>query len=113
MKMRHPDCSLEQICSLLGKTRWTYYYHLRQAKKVKGTETAVTSEVRTIRLSLPGIGVPKLRHMLRENDSFTHKVPGRNQFYDLLRRHSLLVPRKGRPGPRTTDSYHRLKRYPT
>jgi len=58
---------------------------------VKATETAVIAEVRTIRLSLPGVGVPKLRHMLRENASFTHKVSGRNRFYDVLRRLGIVI----------------------
>jgi transposase InsO family protein len=37
---------------------------------------------------------------------------GRDAFYDLLRTHGLLIRRKKRKGPKTTDSEHPYRKYP-
>jgi len=90
----------------------TYYYHIRYEIKQHETETLLLTSVKLIREDLPGIGVPKLLHMLAQKPELQGKCPGRDALYDLLRYHSLLQIHKPRRGPTTTDSRHRFKRYP-
>ncbi len=112
MKQRHGDIPLEYICRLLGKTVQTYYYHIRYQKRVAENELVILERVKSIRVHLPGAGVPKLRHMISLDAGLAARCPGRDTMYELLRSHHLLLLRRGRRGPTTTDSRHRYKKYP-
>jgi len=68
----------------------TYYYHIRYEIKQHETETLLLTTVKLIREDLPGIGVPKLLHMLAQKPELRGRCPGRDALYDLLRYHSLL-----------------------
>jgi len=112
MKQRHSTIPMEYICRLLGKTVQTYYYHVRYQKRVAETELVIVEKVKSIRVLLPGAGVPKLRHMISLDAGLAARCPGRDTMYELLRSHHLLLLRRGRRGPTTTDSRHRYKKYP-
>ncbi|WP_371197921.1 transposase, partial [Flavihumibacter sp. ZG627] len=60
---------------------------------------------------MPMIGTRKLLHILN-NQIKQHGIKmGRDQLFDLLRFHGLLIRRRKR-SVKTTDSYHWLKKYP-
>ena len=60
----------------------------------------------------PVLGVSKLLHILTGHADFKEACPGRDKLYDLLRRNSLLLIRRVKPGPTTTNSRHRYMLYP-
>ena len=67
--------------------------------------------VKETRDIMPSIGTRKLIHEIR-SQLRDHRIKmGRDQLFDLLRFHGLLVRRRKR-GVRTTDSCHWLKKYP-
>ena len=61
---------------------------------------------------MPGIGVSKLLHILTGHVDYKEVCPGRDKLYDLLRRNSLLLIRRVKRGPTTTNSRHRYMLYP-
>ena len=58
------------------------------------------------------LGVSKLLHILICHADFKEACPGRDKLYDLLRRNSLLLIRRVKRGPTTTNSRHRYTLYP-
>jgi len=66
--------------------------------------------VNGIRTSLPKLGGKKLYKMLKADLLKMESHPGRDKFFDILRRHKLLVTRK-RKYVKTTDSYHWFHKY--
>jgi len=60
----------------------------------------------SIRADLPGIGVPKLKHMLLIHADYKLICLGRDKLYELMRKHSILLIRKVKRGTTTTDSKH-------
>ena len=60
----------------------------------------------------PVLGVSKLLHILTGHADFKEACPGRDKLYDLLRRNSLLLIRRVKPGPTTTNSRHHYMLYP-
>ena len=111
MKLRHAGIPIEYICKLQGRTEQTYYYHIRYHTKILADETLLISKIMSIRADLPGIGVPKLRHMPLIHTDYKLICPGRDKLYELMRKHSMLLIRKVKRGT-TTDSRHRYKLYP-
>jgi len=74
-------------------------------------ELPVVGEVSRIREKHRGMGTGKL-HGLLEPFMLAHRIKmGRDALFDLLSDHNLLV-RKRRKRVRTTDSYHRMRKYP-
>ena len=111
MKLRHAAIPIEYICKLLGRTEQTYYYNIRYQTKILANEPLLISKIMSIRADIPGIGVPKLRHMLLIQADYKLICPGRAKLYELMRKHSMLLIRKVKRGT-TTDSRHRYKLYP-
>jgi len=112
MKLRHSDMPIEYICRLLGKTEQTYYYHVRYQAQLINNESIIITKVVSLREEMPGIGVSKLLHILTGYEDYKKVCPGRDKLYDLLRRHSLLLIRRVKRGPTTTNSRHRYMLYP-
>jgi putative transposase len=67
--------------------------------------------VKETRDIMPMLGTRKLLHELEAQMDDHNIKMGRDQLFDLLRFHGLLIRRRKR-GVRTTDSYHWLKKYP-
>jgi transposase InsO family protein len=77
----------------------------------KASEDEIILEmVHQIRKDMPRIGGRKLIHLIR-NMSGVQMAPGRDGFYDLLRRNGLLV-RRRKSRVVTTNSFHWLRKYP-
>ena len=87
----------------LGYSRQAYYKRQRWEAQRQSEEQNVLENVRTIRLDQPRVGCRKLQRMIKPQGI------GRDQLFDLLRRHKLLVKQR-RNGHRTT--YAGRVRYP-
>jgi len=111
MKSRHTDISIEYICRLLGKTELTYYYHVRYQAQLKNNEGLIITKVISFRRATRYWGI-NLLYILEGHADYKSICPGRDKLYDLLRRHSLLLIRRVKRGPTTTNSNHLYKLYP-
>lgn len=111
MKDINPKVSLTRFCRLLGLTRQSYYQHFWQEELLSIEHELVLQRVLEIRKNHRHIGTRKLYEMLQPF-LLEHQIKiGRDALFDLLASNYLLVRRKKRK-IRTTDSYHRFKKYP-
>lgn len=111
MKDINPKVSLTRFCRLLGLTRQSYYQHFWQEELLSIEHELVLQRVLEIRENHRHIGTRKLYEMLQPF-LLEHQIKiGRDALFDLLASNYLLVRRKKRK-IRTTDSYHRFKKYP-
>ena len=111
MRQKHPEESLGSLCELFGVTRQAYYDAAEHEKKTSIAHMLVLSLVREYRSNIPFIGTRKLLFLLVP-DLIQHGVKiGRDQLFELLRFHGLLIRRRKRM-VKTTDSHHWLKKYP-
>lgn len=102
---------LGKLCELFGKTRQAYYQQLYHKEWASITHAIVLVLVKEIREDMPFIGTRKLLYLLTPKlEEHTIKM-GRDQLFNLLRFHGLLVRRRQRK-VRTTNSHHWLKKYP-
>jgi len=112
MKMQSCSRGLRELCRLLGFSRQAYYqYHQSLTKRVL-QEDLVIQQVLYHRILQPRIGGCKLYEMMgpfMEEHSITM---GRDLLLDLLRENNLLLVRRKRNQPLTTDSNHWMRKYP-
>ena len=111
MRQEHPGESLGSLCELFGVTRQAYYDAAEHEKKTSIAHMLILSLVREYRSNIPFIGTRKLLFLLIP-DLKEHGIKiGRDQLFELLRFHGLLIRRRKRM-VKTTDSHHWLKKYP-
>ncbi|TKT85308.1 IS3 family transposase [Dyadobacter frigoris] len=111
MRQEHPQESLGSLCELFGVTRQAFYDAAEHEKKTSIAHMLVLSLVREYRIDIPLIGTRKLLFLLIP-DLKQHGIRiGRDQLFELLRFHGLLIRRRRRI-VKTTDSHHWLKKYP-
>lgn len=67
--------------------------------------------VKNERLVQTRIGARKLKVILKPELQSLNITVGRDRFFDILRKHGLLIERRHRRGPQTTDSRHSFRRY--
>jgi len=91
-----------------GYSKSGYYKRLRHTQRQELREDMVVRLVQEQRRLLPRIGGKKLYFMLA--DKLKIDKIGRDKFFDILGKHGLLIKRK-RNYTRTTDSYHRFRKY--
>jgi len=104
--------SISLLCSLSGYTRQAYYKQRQHKANSKLQEELVIQQVNTYREVQKVIGTRKL-HCLLSPFYRDHGIGmGRDALFDLLRFHSLLIGKKRPYKPKTTDSNHRMKKYP-
>lgn len=110
MKAFYPHIGIERLCRLFGKTRQAFYDHSWRSSDDQLQEALIIDLVRTVRSSLPRIGGIKLLHILKD-DFAAHNIRiGRDRFFQLLKKHDLLVRRKRRYVV-TTLSNHPFKKW--
>lgn len=102
---------LGRLCGLFGKSRQAYYQLLRQKEATYIIHSIVLVLVKEIREEMPFIGTRKLLYLLTPKLQEHNIKMGRDQLFNLLRFHGLLVRRRQRK-VRTTNSHHWLKKYP-
>ena len=96
-------------CRLFGHCRQAFYQLKADLSAELSHEKLIIENVRTIRRESPGTGCYKLWLMLCAlfGPSF---MPGRDSFYKLLRKHSLMLPsRKSRSTTNSNHRYHKWK----
>lgn len=95
---------------MFGKTRQAYYKQKKETYKESIKEDLVLTVVKKIRETQKRTGGRKLLEMLREKLG-QGQMMGRDEFFNLLRRHGLLV-HKRKFRAVTTNSFHWLHKYP-
>ncbi len=98
------------MCELFGKSRQAYYQRRKYIYRDEVGAEILRQLVAKERKRMPRLGGRKLLTLIQP------KLPqelylGRDAFFDFLGNNNLLV-RNRRRWAKTTQSYHRLKRYP-
>ena len=96
---------------MFGITRQAYYEAQVRSTKTSIIHMVVLTLVKELRSQIPMLGTRKLFYLLRPELASHNITMGRDQLFDLLRFHGLLIRRRKRM-VKTTDSDHRYKRYP-
>jgi putative transposase len=112
MKMQSCSRGLREFCRLLGYSPQAYY----QYQKLFGTralkEDLLIQQVLYHRIPQPRLGGRRLHEMMQPFMASHNFYIGRDLLFDLLRENDLLIGKKRRTQPRTTDSNHWMRRYP-
>jgi len=111
MKRRQPKLALARLCGLFGVSRQAYYEAQCQENKTSIAHMIVLTLVKDLRSSIPMLGTRKLVIMLSDEFKKHGIKMGRDQLFDLLRFHGLLMRRRKRM-VKTTNSHHWMKKYP-
>lgn len=90
--------------------RSSYYKSLSAEVDSRLQEDIVCQLVNELRRYQPNIGGKKLYYLLKEDLATLSEGIGRDKFFDILRRHGLLVKRK-KKYVYTTDSFHHFRVY--
>lgn len=112
IKMQSCSRGLREVCRLLGHSRQAYYQQQKVSTNWALKEDLIIQQVLHHRILQPRLGVRKLVEIM---DPFMkdHAIDmGRDVLFDLLRDNDLLIRRRKRNRPITTDSNHWMKRYP-
>lgn len=100
MRALHIHCSMEMLCQLFGKTRQAFYKAKTSSDKQALRHGQILNYVREQRQEQPRLGVHKLQYMLWKEQGI--KI-GRDALYNLLRANHLLVLRRKKYRPATTN----------
>ena len=98
--------SKSQICAVFDVSRQAFYKGHKVSVQRFLEEQVILEAVRTIRTSQPRVGGRKLHKMLLR---MGFEI-GRDQLFEILGKYRLLV-KPLRNFKRTTNSYHRFKKY--
>ncbi len=101
------QATITGLCARVGMRRQNYYARRRHRDRRRVDEGLVVELVRRERRVQPRVGGRKLLYMLRDEFQENDVDIGRDRFFEVLRKHGLLVQRK-RGGVRTTQSRHAL-----
>ena len=103
--------SIEKICGLLGYSKQAYYKNINHIEQEKVSELLIVNLIEQKR-KIWKKGSGRNLHASLKDEFKAHKIKiGRDKFYDLLRKYSLLNKTK-RYRTRTTFSYHYFHKYP-
>lgn len=103
---------MSRLCALSGYSRQAYYKD-RVIKEQQGfVGEVIIEKVKAYRKVQPRIGGRKLLFMLSPFMRRQHIKIGRDAFFKLLRANWLLIGRRRRGKPKTTDSSNWMRKYP-
>lgn len=100
------------VCGLFGKTRQGWYKQQASLDNEVLREAIIVRHVRELRSQMPRIGARKLHHMLTPLLKGHAINLGRDKLFDILTDYGLLVRRRKRRKPLTTNSDHPFRKYP-
>lgn len=109
-RKRNKKLNVRAMVQLFGKTRQWYYKLMRNHQKRESDRLTLLELIRSIRIDQPRIGGPKLYGILKHKIVEKGIKMGRDKFTVFMRQEGLLV-RKRKNYVRTTQSYHRYKKY--
>ncbi|WP_157111371.1 DDE-type integrase/transposase/recombinase [Nonlabens spongiae] len=101
---------MSTICKCFDLKRDAYYKYKRRADKRSEKEQKIVEIVRQRRKSLPREGTRKLIKSLDANFKQAYLKVGRDNLFNILRKHNILIHRK-KAHHRTTNSFHRFYKY--
>jgi putative transposase len=108
----YPDFSVQAICDAFGKSRQAHYKLLKRDETLVMQHAIIIQLVRDIREDMSQVGGRKLYHMLGPQ-LVGHGIDiGRDKLFDVLADYGLLVKRRKRRNPITTESDHPFYKYP-
>ena len=110
MKYDYPGLGIGLLCRLFGKTRHAYYDAMWRRQDTLLMEDIIVTQVATLRKDLPRLGTRKLHYLLAPLLASHGIHIGRDQLFDLLSEHGLLIRRRKRK-VFTTDSRHWMRKY--
>jgi transposase InsO family protein len=111
MKDNFQHISLANLCGWFGITRQAYYQN-NWNDVATGFETElIIQQVQNIRSNHPKIGTRKLYEMLQLFIKEHRIKMGRDALFTILSNNNMLI-RKRKRSIRTTQSYHRYRKYP-
>jgi putative transposase len=112
IKMQSQTRGLREVCRLLGYTPQAYYQSQKLSANWALKEDLVIQQVLRHRILQPRLGGRKLLEMMGVFMDDHSIDMGRDLLFDLLRDNDLLIRRKIRKQPLTTDSRHWMRKYP-
>jgi transposase InsO family protein len=112
MKMQNCLRGLRELCRLLGYSPQAYYQYQKLSGKRALEEDLLVQQVLYHRILQPRVGGRKLHEMMEPFMEDHNIYIGRDLLFDLLRENDLLIGKRRRSQPRTTDSNHWMRRYP-
>lgn len=101
---------MSSLCSLLGYTRQAFYGYQKHRLIQHYQDELVIQEVLKHRILQPCVGARKLLIMMKDFAKEHQFDLGRDNFFNLLRAHTLLI-RKRKRKAQTTFSKHRFWKY--
>jgi putative transposase len=105
--------TVKGLCEAVSLSRQAYYQGRRAREQHVIDEAGVVELVRRERHLQPKIGGRKLRVLLRAEWETEMGIRlGRDRFFKLLKEQGLLIERRRRSGPRTTDARHGFQKHP-
>lgn len=111
MKSNFRHIGLAKLCGWFGMSRQAYYQYNWESISTTIEEEMILKKVKSIRQDHRRMGARKLYEMLQPFMLEQHIKIGRDGLFDLLSSNHLLV-RKRKRKIQTTNSYHRLRKYP-
>ena len=102
---------LAKLCGWFGITRQAYYSHSWKSFELNIKHYIIIDKIKKVRIKHPRLGGRKLYEMLQPFFEEHQIKIGRDAMFDLLFINHLLV-RKRKRSIRTTNSYHRFRKYP-
>jgi len=92
--------SINKACKLLGRSKSTFFEirkkRLVKKEKDKLTELFIVSKVAELRALMPRIGGRKLYFLLQKDPQRNQFKFGERKFFDILRKHNLLIKKRKR-----------------
>ncbi len=107
----YPHSSKSDLCGLFGYTRQAWYDSKKRQSEYQMKEVFILTEVLELRKEHKRMGGEKLLLLMQPLFDEHDIKCGRDEFYDLLRAHGLMI-RRRKPGPKTTNSNHFYSKYP-
>jgi putative transposase len=99
---------VQRVCRHLGMTRQNYYARRKLRQRRQVDEELLVGLARLERALQPRLGARKLRVLLEGELVQAGVRIGRDRFFEVLRKHGLLLEPRRSQTPRTTQSYHTL-----
>ena len=96
------------MCNYFQISRSGYYKQLKSIERTAMEEAIVIELVQRERRLLPRAGGKKIYDIIKKDVQAMGEKIGRDKFFDILRKHKLLVKPK-RSFTKTTNSYHRFR----
>jgi len=100
------------LCRRVGISRQAVYKKQARRSRREIDEAAVIELVKRERLMQPRLGCRKLRVLLGTDLEEMGIRLGRDRFFKVLKQEGLLIKRRRRGAPRTTEAVHRFRTYP-